>query len=95
VRDEADTDEAAEAGESETVSEPAGRTDDREDVEWTTKWETEPRPGTDESEDADVSEPDEDESHTSESIDVAPLLGIAFVAVTGAVVRWVRGSDGQ
>lgn len=86
--------------------EPKGRTEDRSDVEWTTR----DRAATDESETAtdeseaaaDKLEAAADESETAagsdnqpptEPVDAAPLLGVAFIAVTGAVVRWMQGND--
>ena len=82
--------------EPEPESAPAGRTEgDRSDVEWTTKdrsgeqeanEETESPPEPDE-------EADESEDDRRESVDAAPLLGVAFVAVTGAVVRWLQSGD--
>lgn len=91
--DDSDTEEDVEADTEETVEtadEPAGRTDDRDDVEWTTKWEQKPRESTEEPESADADEPS---PRTSESVDVAPLLGVAFIAISGAIVRWLQGDQ--
>jgi len=80
--------------EAEPESAPAGRTEgDRSDVEWTTK----DRSAENESDET-PSEPDAGADETSEdgpggSVDAAPLLGVAFVAVTGAVVRWLQSGD--
>lgn len=73
---------------------------DRDDVEWTTKWdsgesdaETAER-DVDEDADADADEAvDREGPRASESVDVAPLLGVAFIAVSGAVARWVSGDE--
>ncbi|PSP83690.1 hypothetical protein BRC96_07680 [Halobacteriales archaeon QS_6_64_34] len=95
-----DTGEPAATGlsASETDERPHGRTEgDRSDVEWTT------RDTTPESESATDDEPaveditapatDEAESRPTEPVDAAPLLGAAFLAVTGAVVKWLQAGD--
>jgi len=79
---------------------PFGRTEDRTDVEWTTRDRTE---AADEDETVDETEPgatadepetgDDETTRAGESVDVAPLLGVAFVAVSGAVVRWLQGDE--
>jgi len=79
------------------VSEPQGRVEaDRSDVEW------EPRDTAPASEPAIADEPavaesvsDEadEESRPTEPIDAAPLLGAAFLAATGAVVRWLQSGE--
>jgi hypothetical protein len=69
---------------------------DRDDVEWTTKRDSgEPDAGTaerDADEDADGAV-DREGPRASASVDVAPLLGVAFIAVSGAVARWVSGDE--
>jgi len=79
---------------------PFGRTEDRSDVEWTTRDRTETADegetvdGTEQGATAEEPEPSDDEtSRPGESVDVAPLLGVAFVAVSGAVVRWLQGDE--
>ncbi|MBX0293533.1 hypothetical protein [Haloarcula nitratireducens] len=37
---------------------------------------------------------DEDDVRTPGSVNVAPLLGVAFLAVSGAIVRWMRSGHG-
>jgi|GEM_PF-950498 hypothetical protein len=83
---------------SETAQEPRGRTEgDRSDVEW------EPRDTTPASEpettgesavdDSKGPETHDDEPRPTEPIDAAPLLGAAFLAVSGAVVKWLQSGD--
>jgi hypothetical protein len=82
---------------------PKGRTEDRSDVEWTTRETTPSRePSAEEfelTERLDQAEPtgtgDEADQRPTESVDAAPLLGVAFVALTGAVVRWVQGDEDE
>lgn len=74
-----------------TESESAGRAEERDDVEWEPKWSgspPEPSPDADDDESA-------DEPRAGESVDAAPLLGIAFIAITGALVRWARGDTDE
>jgi hypothetical protein len=86
--EESDTTEKTDDESLSTVS-PAA---DREDVEWTTKWDQNPSEPDEESdsEDMDAEEPS---PRASESVDVAPLLGVAFIAISGAIVRWLQGGD--
>ncbi|WP_324663051.1 hypothetical protein [Haloarcula sediminis] len=72
---------------------PHGRTEgDRSDVEWEPRETSEPEP---------VETPDEpaepktveDDARPTESVDAAPLLGLAFLAASGAVVQWLQGGD--
>lgn len=85
-----------------STPEPAGRTEaDREDVEWTTR-DREPSPASSEVETGvgverdDEAESDEDPvPRPGESLDPAPLLGMAFIAVSGALVRWLQDSDDE
>lgn len=68
---------------------------DRSDVEWTTR-ETTPAAddeGDEPSPDVTESADDEDEPRATESVDAAPLLGVAFLAVSGAVVEWLQSAD--
>lgn len=85
---------------------PPGRTEDREEVEWTTPTETvstadpKSQPSAEPDESAPESPPETDEAETPadprDQVDVAPLLGVAFLAVSGAVVRWVqRAGDAE
>ena len=83
---------------SETDERPHGRTEgDRSDVEWTTRDTTpESEPATDDEpavEDITAPATDEAESRPTEPVDAAPLLGAAFLAVTGAVVKWLQAGD--
>ena len=72
----------------------ATRSEDREDTEWTTKWDTSPaEPESDDDDTETASEAEEPTRPASDSVDVAPLLGVAFLAVSGAVARWVKGGD--
>ena len=76
---------------------PRGRTEgDRTDVEWA------PRDTTPTNEPETVSEPaeraepgitDEDDARPAESVDAAPLLGAAFLALSGVVVKWLQSGD--
>lgn len=95
--DDSETDEArTDDGDTDTDAEPAGRSEDREDVEWEPKWsDSPPEPSIDtaEVEDGDDDTEDIDEPRSGESVDAAPLLGIAFIAVTGALVRWAKGES--
>ena len=85
-----------EESESAEKPEPRGRTEgDRSDVEWMARDTTpaaEPAAG-----ESDEFAPREAESETdsrpTESVDAAPLLGAAFLAVTGAVVKWLQADD--
>lgn len=89
-----DADEAEDDAADSTATEPASRREKREDVEWAPKWsDSPPEPSIDADDDEPAAE-DPDASRPGESIDAAPLLGIAFVAVTGAIVRWAQGDDG-
>ncbi len=91
-----DDSETDEAGTDDGDTEPAGRSGDREDVEWEPKWtDSPPEPSIDaaEVENGDDDAEDVDEPRAGESVDAAPLLGIAFIAVTGALVRWARGES--
>ena len=90
--DEADTEAVGRTEDDEADTEAVGRTEDRDEVEWTTKQTDEPEPTADE--DSEASEPTPD-TRTDGSVDVAPLLGVAFVAISGAVVRWLQGEDEQ
>ena len=90
--DEADTEAVGRTEDDESDAEPVDRTEDRDEVEWTTKQTDEPEPTADE--DSEASEPTPD-TRTDGSVDVAPLLGVAFVAISGAVVRWLQGEDEQ
>ncbi|MDS0257984.1 hypothetical protein NDI56_01020 [Haloarcula sp. S1CR25-12] len=85
------TDPTAVEPESAT-EEPRGRTEDRSDVEWTTR---ETTPTSEPETAAEEAEPSDAEPRPGESVDAAPLLGVAFLAVTGAVVRWVQGGEGE
>ena len=99
--DGADSADADDRDESDT--EPTGRREDREDVEWAPKWDdSPPEPSVDadavedEDEDEDKADGETDEPRPGESVDAAPLLGIAFIAITGAIVRWAQGgTDGE
>lgn len=98
VRPSDDSDTAEDAGEdgedAVETDEAPGRTDDRDDVEWTTKWDQKPRESTEEPESVEPDAgPDEPSPRTTESVDVAPLLGVAFIAISGAIVRWLQGGD--
>ncbi|MBX0286040.1 hypothetical protein EGH22_06855 [Halomicroarcula sp. F28] len=77
----------------EPEQEPAGRTEgDRSDVEWETRDTTpasERERGGEPDEQPEPETPD-DEPRPTESVDVAPLLGAAFLAVSGAVVKWLQ-----
>jgi len=83
----------------EPATEPRGRTEaDHSDVEWTTRDTTPTERST--SDEADELPPDEtelsadeDESRPTESVDAAPLLGAAFLALSGAVVKWLQSGD--
>jgi hypothetical protein len=100
-RENEDGDDVADS----TATEPAGRReetdergerDERGDVEWEPKWsDSPPEPSIDADADADADEDgtdeEPDEPRPGESVDAAPLLGIAFIAVTGAIVRWAQG----
>ncbi|MDS0277305.1 hypothetical protein NDI85_05835 [Halomicroarcula sp. S1AR25-4] len=68
-------------------AEPNGRTEDRSNVEWATK---DARDRQTESESGDAETADEPTPRPGGSVDVAPLLGVAFLAVSGAVVRWIQ-----
>lgn len=92
-RDEADAEPASRTVDDD--AEPAGRTEDRDEVEWTTKRTDEPEPTADETDDADEEAAPTPDARTGGSIDVAPLLGVAFIAISGAVVRWIQGDDEQ
>jgi hypothetical protein len=72
----------AESPSDDPQPEPSGRVDDRSDVEWATRDET--------SEQDEPTRTDSDTERASEPIDAAPLFGIAFLAITGAIVRWVK-----
>ncbi len=81
---------------AESDPEPSGRTEgDRSDIEWTTRDTTrEAAPETEESDACAAGEvATETDPHPAESVDAAPLLGAAFLAVTGAVVRWLQTDD--
>ena len=42
----------------------------------------------------DATEPKpDDDSRPTESVDAAPLLGAAFLAASGAVVKWLQAGD--
>jgi len=88
-----EVDEEMESGAA-TDEEPHGRAEgDRTDVEWETR-DTAPAPEPETAEQPDElaeSETTEDETRPTESVDAAPLLGVAFLAVTGAVVKWLQG----
>jgi len=94
-------DEPASAEQATDEPEPdhRGRAEgDRSDIEWTTR---DPTPAAEPSaRESDEPEPevgesdaDEDEPRPTEPIDAAPLLGAAFLAVTGAVVKWLQADD--
>lgn len=76
--------------------EPPGRSEDR-DVEWTTRTESSaPEPDEPDTESASESDDSDTAVDPRDQVDVAPLLGIAFLAVSGAVVRWVqRAGDAE
>ncbi|MFC6756055.1 MULTISPECIES: hypothetical protein [Haloarcula] len=81
----------------EPAQEPKGRTEgDRSDVEWEPR-DTAPAgeaETTDESAVDDSTGPEtDDEPRPTESVDAAPLLGAAFLAVSGAVVKWLQSGD--
>ncbi|MDS0281207.1 hypothetical protein [Haloarcula onubensis] len=70
---------------------------DRTDVEWTTRdttpdEEPEATPSELEPSAPGPAEPsaDEDRARPTESVDAAPLLGAAFLALSGAVVKWLQ-----
>lgn len=94
-------DEAADDEAEAEPDRPSRAEGDRSEVEWTTKDRTpasEPSaddtPAEPEGEEPTEPEESDEETRPGESIDAAPLLGVAFVAVTGAVVRWLQnGSD--
>ena len=77
-------------------TEPHGRTEgDRTDVEWSPR-DTTAMPAEEPDEPAtDVTaSASEDEPRPTESVDAAPLLGLAFLAASGAVVEWLQsGAD--
>ena len=102
-----ETDPMSPATESESdtttggTAEPAGRTEDnRDEVEWTTR-DTGPARETRDSFDPDTettAEPagdDETGPRPGESLDPAPLLGVAFVLLSGALVRWLQSGEDQ
>ena len=76
-------------------TEPSGRAEgDHTDIEWTTRDTTPAAPSAGESNEptAGATEPDagEDESRPTGAVDAAPLLGAAFLALSGAVIKWLR-----
>lgn len=76
---------------TEPDDESAGRVEgDRTDVEWTTRDRTAFDADTDEDEEIEPAEP-----RPGESVDPAPLLGVAFVALSGALVRWLRAGEDE
>jgi len=94
---------------AEEREQPAGRVEgDRSDVEWTTRDRVETRTefdadtGAETASETDAEMPDQGddvepgEPRPGESMDPAPLLGVAFIALSGALVRWLRsGDDGE
>ena len=78
-------------------AEPPSRSEDRDDVEWTTRTDpVSPEPDEPDVESATESDASEPAADPRDQIDVAPLLGVAFLAVSGAVVRWVqRAGDAE
>lgn len=92
---------STEPTESSTVLDAAEESedDDNDDIEWTTRGGSEPTEPTDSSDER----PDSDDEpvvtgedrRPSESVDVAPLLGVAFIAVSGAIVRWIQGTESK
>lgn len=81
--------------------EPHGRAEgDRTDIEWTTREPTpnsEPvtpdEPSVEDSTAPVADEADGDDERPTEPVDAAPLLGAAFLAVTGAVVKWLQAGE--
>lgn len=96
IDDDSQTDEAG-TGDGDTDAGLASRTEERDDVEWEPKLSgspPEPSPDTGDDESADDGAEDADEPRAGDSVDAAPLLGIAFITITGALVRWAKdGSD--
>lgn len=71
---------------------------DDADIEWTTRGGSEPTEpaesaGPEPTDSDDEPVPTADNRQPSESVDVAPLLGVAFIAASGAIVRWIQGTE--
>ena len=76
-------------------TEPGGRAEgDRTDIEWTARDTAPAAPSAGEPNEltagATESDAGEDESRPTGAVDAAPLLGAAFLALSGAVVKWLR-----
>lgn len=77
-------------GDRPETTEPKGRTEDRSDVEWAPRDASE-RQHVSDTESEETDDEPSPRAGATEDLDVAPLLGVAFLAVSGAIVRWVQG----